>query len=168
MVLERSWQRGVRRGCLWAMLGLVTLGGCEAFGGETSGCTAIGCQSGLQVELQHTGQWLAGTYLLQISADDGPSMSCTVQLPFSSITSGASCSSDEVQLQTSGQALSSDQHALVGLWIRTTPAKVELVLKRDGTTVASTTLQPTYTTSRPNGPDCEPVCTQANAAVAVD
>lgn len=147
-----------------ALFALFALAGCESEGTQ---CTLIGCQDGLQVQLQHSSQWPTGDYTVQVTLDNQPPVSCTVSLPFASVTAAATCSSADVQLQTAGQALSADQHALTGLWIRTTPAKVQLVLQHNTATLLDQTLQPTYQTSRPNGPDCEPECTQATASVAV-
>jgi hypothetical protein len=142
--------------------------GCDVLGEDPGGksCTLIGCQSGLQVQLQH-GTWPAGSYSLNVILDDATPVVCIVTLPFASVSTGATCSAATVQVQTSGQALGADQHAVTGLWVQTTPAKVQLVLRRDGAVMLDQTLQPTYTTSRPNGPDCEPLCTQANAVVVV-
>jgi len=148
-------------------LPLLCVLGCETLaddGGKS--CTLIGCQSGLQVQLQRA-TWPAGSYSLNVILEDATPVVCIVTLPFASVSTGASCSAATVQLQTSGQAMGADQHALTGLWVQTTPAKVQLVLRRDGAVVLDQTLQPTYTTSRPNGPDCEPVCTQANQAVMI-
>lgn len=153
----------------WLALAL-SVGGCESVGIDPPGgaaCTLIGCQDGLRVTLQRASPWPAGDYVLQVSLDDQPPIACTTSLPFASVTSTATCNSADVQLQTSGQALDPSQHALTGVWVRTTPTKVRLVLQQGPTTVLDQTLQPTYQTTRPNGPNCEPECTQATASVAV-
>ena len=159
----------IARQLVW-LAALAATTGCEAFGVDPPGgaaCTLIGCQDGLQVQLQRSGPWPAGEYTLQVMLDDQPAVSCAVSLPFASVTTAATCSSADVQLQTSGQALSADQHALTAVWIRSTPAKARLVLQHNTATLLDQTLQPTYQTSRPNGPDCKPECTQATASVAV-
>lgn len=162
-------RKPIARQLVW-LTALLATTGCEALGSDPPGgaaCTLIGCQDGLQVQLQRSGPWPAGDYTAQVTLDNQPPVSCTVSLPFASVTASATCSSTDVQLQTAGQALATDQHALTGLWIRTTPAKVRLVLQHNAVTLLDQTLQPTYQTSRPNGPDCEPECTQATASVAV-
>ena len=38
---------------------------------------------------------------------------------------------------------------------------VHVTIARDGTALTDRSFRPTYTTSQPNGPGCEPVCRQA-------
>ena len=47
------------------------------------------------------------------------------------------------------------------------PAKVKLTITREDQQLHSGELAPTYVTSRPNGPGCEPECRGANAEVAL-
>ncbi len=63
----------------------------------------------------------------------------------------------------SGCALPPAQHGLAGIDIDTAPAQVRIVVRRDGVEVSAQELAPKYTDSRPNGPQCEPVCHQASA-----
>jgi hypothetical protein len=41
------------------------------------------------------------------------------------------------------------------------PAKVDVIVSKDGRRIGGATFEPTYQTSKPNGPNCEPTCRTA-------
>lgn len=45
---------------------------------------------------------------------------------------------------------------------------LRVTAQRDGSTLLDRTLQPEYEENRPNGPDCEPTCLQANVELMVE
>ena len=148
---------------LSAALALAALTACGASSSGTGakGCTEIGCVNGFTVDFTSP-SWKAGVYEVTIDKD-GTKVTCTTTLPFTSQNPDHACTAPDVMLGISGSALPSDQHALTGVIFTGTPKAVKLSLARDGKVLATGEYYPTYTTSRPNGPDCEPVCTQAKS-----
>lgn len=130
---------------------------------ETQACTAIGCVDGLQIAFQ-AASWPAGKWQVTAQTPTG-ARTCTVTLPFASVDPGVQCDA-QVQLGTSGSALPAANHSLVGLTLPDTPTQVTVTVSRDGQQLASQVFSPTYKTSRPNGPKCDPECTQASATLS--
>ena len=100
-------------------------------------CTLIGCDSGLSVQLA---QVPAGAYRIEVFSGSG----------------GAHYVFECANAAQCGTA---------AFFADYTPASVTIRV----TTAAGTreqTAQPAYSTNRPNGPDCEPTCTQAAVTVA--
>ncbi len=127
-------------------------------------CTDIGCQNGLRLTWPQ-GPWKPGAYSVEVTLD-GTKVTCEGQLPLAACDSGPTfhCSSGaSLRLGESGCALPPAQHGLAGIDIDTAPAQVRIVVRRDGVEVSAQELAPKYTDSRPNGPQCEPVCHQASA-----
>jgi hypothetical protein len=154
------------RACFLLVLPLVaSLAGC---GLTAHACTEIGCADGLDVDFQTaSGTWPAGSYQIDLTAD-GATITCTTTLPFASATNPAgSCTSADVIMGLSGSAQPAAQHAISGLHFNTTPKSVKVTISRDGAMVASGDFTPAYETSMPNGPDCEPTCTNAGATLKV-
>jgi hypothetical protein len=137
-------------------LGL-TLSGCVKF----TSCTEIGCAGGFTVDFRRP-SWDAGTYRVTVVAD-GETTECTATLPFVSCNGQPPCpGSPKFLLNLSGCALPPSQHAIAGLTFPSTqPASVTVSVHKDGNLLGEQTYAPRYTTTRPNGPDCEPVCTGA-------
>ena len=149
---------------------LAFLAGCGGAGGASStgpeACTEIGCASGVTLDFSAPLR-ATGKYTVRVDAD-GQQTTCEATLPFAGCASEPACSSPDVLLGQSGCALPASEHSLTGLQLPTkTPSKVTVTIERDGQPVATQTFDLTYTTSRPNGPDCEPVCKQASGTIAV-
>jgi hypothetical protein len=53
-----------------------------------------------------------------------------------------------------------DQYYLE-VWLEGTPATADVVLARDGTGLIDESVSFEYNASRPNGPECDPLCHQA-------
>ncbi len=144
----------------WLLSGAVLVLGCETT--ETKACTAIGCESGFQVNLQ-TSTWAAGTWKVEAKVG-GDTRTCSVAIPLPS--SGQATCSGKLVLGTSGSALAPAQQSLTSVHLSDTPTAVTVSVFRDGALQASKDFSPSYTTSQPNGAGCEPTCTQANATLA--
>lgn len=129
-----------------------------------AGCTEIGCVSGFRVTLSAS-SWKAGKYDVVVVAD-GVTTTCSASLPLTS-TSTADCTGPGVQLGLSGSMLPAAQQSLSEIALTATPKSVKITVSRDGAELATKSFTPAYTTARPNGPDCEPVCTSASDTLAL-
>ncbi len=127
---------------------------------ETETCSLIGCAAPLEVRFQASA-WPAGTYAVEVQAD-GVAASCEIAIPFG-CDDHATCTPAQPtwMLELSGCALPSGQQSIAGVMFMdaaTAPASVDVTVRRDAQVLATGHFDPTYTTSRPNGPDCEPEC----------
>lgn len=142
---------------------VVSCAACETL---TTSCTEIGCVNGFTVALQRTA-WPAGSYSVLVQLDGTTQVLCIATLPFATTSSGGTCNAQNVRLGTSGQMLPAAQQGLTDVHIDGTPKTVRIEVKRDGQVELSADLTPSYLTSTPNGPKCDPVCTQASAQLAI-
>jgi hypothetical protein len=129
---------------------------------KTESCTDIGCGRAFGVELARSA-WAPATYQVKVTAD-GLATSCTLSLPFSSCSSLVQCDRAEpgFLVETAGCALPAAQQQILGVvWPVSGPASVTIEVLQDGVSLGTGSYQPTYTSSRPNGEDCEPTCSQA-------
>jgi len=127
-------------------------------------CTAIGCgKNGMFVTLVSSfGIWAEGSYRLTVTLDR-QQQTCDFSVP-AELPSGVGVTS----LDCGG----SDFEAGLGdygvsLQFSTKPKTLGLELARDGTVLLSDSRKPTYEESRPNGPDCEPLCKWADFQIIV-
>lgn len=136
--------------------------GCDTI---SHSCTTIGCADtlGVRVAAAH-GALPPGTYDVTVELDGARAkVECFVESP----PVNSSCSAIE------NAAVFLSTQAIVGvsgdlqldLAVLATPSSVVVTVERDGSAVASQTLAPTYQTSRPNGPDCGPICRQGGIIV---
>ena len=132
-------------------------------------CTQMGCIDGLHVNLAKVTPWTAGSYSFAFELDGAP-VTCTGALPLPACDQSPALRCDvegKVQIGESGCALPPEQHGFSDIQISGEPAKVKLTITREDQQLHSGELTPTYVTSRPNGPGCEPECRGANAEVAL-
>jgi hypothetical protein len=132
-------------------------------------CTQMGCIDGAHLNLAKVTPWTAGNYSFAVELD-GTLVTCTGALPLPACEQGAALRCDvegKVQIGESGCALPPEQHGFSDIQISGDPAKIKLTILREDQPLYSGELTPTYVTSRPNGPDCEPVCRGAQAEVAL-
>jgi hypothetical protein len=159
------------------IVALLLAGGCAsksdgpAPGGSSeptqAGCTEIGCQDGLLVRVTPTSAWPSGEYTFTIEADSGTTV-CTGSLPLPACeTRAISCDGNDVQVTESGCALEPSQHAFGDLMFTSAPASLTVTVTRDGQQVGSRSWTPEYQTVQPNGPGCEPTCTNATVELAL-
>jgi hypothetical protein len=74
--------------------------------------------------------------------------------------------------QRQGNAISQTCEPIPGEYelhvsLTATPTKLRVRIQRDGEALLDREEQPKYETSRPNGPGCEPECTQARVALEI-
>lgn len=151
------------------VLGACTKGQTDIGGAPGQRCTQIGCVDGLRVEMRPASGWAPGSYAFAVDLD-GVKVTCTGALPLRACEAGPSLTcdvADKVVIGESGCALPKEQHAFSDLWVQSGPQKVEIVISRDGQELKREALTPAYTESRPNGPDCGPVCRSASATLTL-
>ncbi|MBA3548329.1 MAG: hypothetical protein H0T76_17750 [Nannocystis sp.] len=132
-------------------------------------CTQMGCINGLHLNLAKVTPWTAGAYTFVLELD-GAAVTCTGALPLPACDQGSALRCDvegKVQIGESGCALPPEQHGFSDIQISGEPTTVKLTIKREDQQLHSGELTPTYVTSRPNGPGCEPECRGAHAEVAL-
>ncbi len=132
---------------------LVFLGGC----GDT--CTDMGCVDGLTLsfEVFDQGTW---TFELDLVSDDDfhRSVTCIGVLPLNT-DADTGCDDPSFGLILSGSALPEDDQSIAGLVVwDLTPEELDVRVSLDDVELLSTTLNPSYSTTEPNGEGCEPAC----------
>jgi hypothetical protein len=121
-------------------------------------CTDVGCETGLTLSVRRaSGTWADGDYVLAAGTER-----CNFSIPrdlpaVGSITRPGCDGGTQAQLGNSGLELS----------LSTTPKTLAVSLTRDRSVILSETSTPRYQESQPNGPDCGPVCRQADVDLAV-
>lgn len=165
----QAMKDGMMSSLMALIVGAVT--GCSSNGTGSSGpqaCTEIGCGPAFHVEFKRA-SWPAGKVDIVVAAD-GTTTNCSVTLPFASCESGLQCdqANPGFLVELSGCALPAAQHAITGvMWTQTGPKQVTITVSQDGTMLGTQSFQPTYTTSQPNGPGCDPVCNQAQSPASM-
>jgi hypothetical protein len=126
-------------------------------------CTAIGCIDGLRIDVAKASPWPAGAYTFAFVLD-GEKVTCAGALPLKACEAGPSLTCDvagKVQVEESGCALEPAAHGWGAINVPARVTKLELSIAHEGQELRKVELAPTYKESRPNGPDCEPVCNSA-------
>jgi hypothetical protein len=130
-------------------------------------CTEIGCQDGLVVQVRPAEAWPHGAYRFDIE-HDGARVVCTGTLPLPPCERRAlRCDAPQPSIVESGCALEPAAHAFGDVVFATTPATVAVVVRHDDQVVGSGRWNPVYQQSQPNGPGCEPVCTNATVGLTL-
>ena len=141
-----------------ALPSLFSLIGVQACSSQT--CTLIGCADSLQVWL--TGATAkSGLYQIEIVADGVPT-SCQIMVPHTCGTQ-ATCSGGPSNWRLTLSPCGPGQPQRVDgfVFYKDAPASLDFIVRRDDVIVGGASAQPIYGESRPNGPDCDPVCRQA-------
>lgn len=148
------------------LVAAVVLAACgdSSSGADGQSCTLIGCADGFSVTVASTGTWKAGTYVVTVVAD-GVTTTCSAAFPLTG--AAAQCTGSGVVVGLSGSALPAEQQSIANVALSSTPKSVKVEIARDGAPLGSQTFTPTYKTTQPNGPKCEPTCTQASDTLAV-
>lgn len=134
--------------------------------GLTHECTEVGCALPFEIALHGGGA--PGAYEFAIQAD-AQSTTCTVTVPFT-CDQPLRCMPEapSFYLEMSGCTLPPNQQAITGIgFFDVAPDNIAVTVRRDGAPVAQASYAPVYELSRPNGPECEPVCRTA-AGVELD
>lgn len=138
-------------------------------------CTEIGCSDGVDITLVAR-RWKLGAYRFYLDTGN-QQVDCTGKLPLAPCSSGPSlqCLDNvtgkpvtNVTIGESGCALGPEAQGFSGIHIADTPATVVLEITRDGALVGADKFAVRYQTVQPNGPECGPVCRQANRSVRID
>lgn len=130
-------------------------------------CTMMGCVDGLRLEFIVTGKWIPGRYNFAFDLD-GEKVTCTGSLPLKSCDDGPSLTCDpagKVQIGESGCALPPESHGFTDVQIHGSPRAVTMNISNDDKPLIEAKMTPNYTTTRPNGEGCEPVCNSANEKI---
>lgn len=142
----------------------------------TKECTEIGCSDAFSIVAATADKsWAAGEYALALSVD-GNEVSCAYTWPTTPPANGGALSvqcspavtlsvepETECKETTHGDAVSQSCTPIPGqftqrLTIQGTPARVDVVLRRDGAVLGERSFTPQYQTWYPNGEDCGPAC----------
>lgn len=176
---------GVTLGLTVAMLASVMA--CEDVLGH--GCTEIGCSDNAHIEAAFSDHaWPAGAYRLELQVNELTRV-CTFNFPALHPTQGeivrVLCEPADPQFSVSmeqgfichetrtADAVSQSCDRIDGQYslqieIIGTPRSVQLRLERDAVLVSQHDLTLSYVASRPNGPDCEPLCRQSSFKLQLD
>lgn len=132
-------------------------------------CTEIGCVNGLTIDLAPDLFEEEGIYEIRLVLD-GRMVQCKGVLPLRKCEEGPSfrCNAKDVRISESGCALPEDQHTIPNLMIDGLPRKIMMSVEHGNVMQVTRTFRPTYLTSRPNGPLCEPTCIQSRVLFSRD
>lgn len=136
-------------------------------GSDVRVCTLIGCNAPLTVAFDRDSVWTPGTYRVVVATSTGAmTQTCTLSLPLHCDVSPRCDGAWQWNLSTSGCALDANQHAIVGVTFRypAAPGHVLVNVYQDERPIGSGEFSPEYTTSHPNGLECEPTCQNAPTA----
>jgi hypothetical protein len=124
------------------------------------GCTEIGCGPAAVIEFDYRSDRNLGLHRVELTVD-GESFTCERQLPLHCDDPPA-CPRDDVQLIEIGCALGESEQTLGGVqFVQGTPKSISIAVFENDVPIGKASYELEYTSSRPNGPACEPVCTQA-------
>lgn len=129
-------------------------------------CTKIGCRSSLEIEVTGA-RATKGKYSFEIEAD-GKKAQCELSLPLQPCDKGlsAKCKGDvKVEMGEIGCALPPAEQGFGPISLPDSPTTARVVIKKDGKPFADKRFTPSYKTSQPNGPGCEPTCKQAREEI---
>jgi hypothetical protein len=162
----------------WALLvALVGCGGAKPGGGPKV-CTDVGCEDQFMATLEEaSGALPTGMQTLTVTAD-GVTTTCSFTLPLETPTGvgAVDCPSGIELLILEAQSCTSTTngttktlsctpiagHFSEELTIRGKPATVHLTQTSNGATLVDVTVAPAYQMHQPNGPGCDPICSQAS------
>ncbi len=143
-------------------VGFLLLCGGQAFAADPVACTEIGCVDGLVLNVAPDYHWAPGDYVFAFKIDGQP-QTCRGSLPLKPCGEpSVICDGSGVMITESGCALPPDAHGFGTITLANGPAQVDVTITHNGQTLVQKTITPTYKTSRPNGPQCEPQCRQAS------
>jgi len=157
------------------------LAGCWGFGD----CHEVGCADGVTVNLRPSqGVLPSGSYAFDLAAG-ARTHACSFVVPDDLPELGTLTDVDcapPLAVQIGPEAMCSEQrrgnsideacrpvpeHFVLQAHVEGTPPTLELRLTRDEAVLLEQVLTPSYETTRPNGPDCGPVCQEATLDVTL-
>jgi len=155
----------IRFAALLVVLPALLVTGCSEGFLPLGGCTELGCASSFSIEFQRQSAWKPGAYSVKATVDGKP-FTCSATIPLSCNAPDPCPADAPFLLGLSGCAQDPSQHSLSGIEVLqgSAPASIDIEIAQDGSVIGTGTFKPTYTTSRPNGPGCEPICESAPSA----
>jgi hypothetical protein len=150
-------------------------------------CTAIGCADAVSIALRgQNGTWRSGSYAIQFDADE-LSYACTLTIPAdfpqpSGNATGLACDhgmtadfraattcSEQRTAATVNQTCDVVENQwLIEASVPGTPRALHVAVQREGSSLLEHSETVRYSETRPNGPDCEPVCQQSRIELGLD
>jgi hypothetical protein len=172
----------IRRLCLLALTWLSS--DCESLG---TSCTEIGCGDGLSITLHPTDEaWDAGSYRFEFTVA-GETHVCTLEIPQDLPANPSSlvavpceppldvglvpqtvCTEQRSRDAVSETCAPVSDHWILQTSLSGTPDSLRVRVSRDSATILDASRTPKYQVTRPNGPDCEPVCHQSQIDLTFD
>ena len=164
-----------------ATLACAAAAACSSSDSAPKACTLIGCADIFMASAQRAdGSIPDGAHRIEVLVD-GTTLKCAFTLPLAG-TAQPSCDAGlsvtivpaQICIQTQGSAgTSSTCNAIPGKFVETvmlsgTPGQVHVWQYVDDVPILDVAVAPQYQDSRPNGPDCGPVCRQASLAWTMD
>lgn len=122
------------------------------------GCTQVGCLSGFQLAIEKRSEWQLGSYSFVARGDNGLERRCDLRLTPVDLLLYEGCDGFFMTREDDSPVPSSAQIQLVS-------DEIEIEVLFDGERIALTRYEPEWTQHRPNGPLCEPVCTNGGRQV---
>jgi|SRR4029079_1084859 len=155
--------------------------GCDSSSSGPKACTLIGCADSFTASVQRAdGSIPDGAHRIEIVAD-GKTLHCSFTLPLAGTAQptcdaglGVTVVPGQICIQTGGGSGSSATcNVLPGKFVETitlqgTPGQVHVWQYVDDASILDAAVAPQYEDSRPNGPECGPVCRQASVAWTLD
>jgi hypothetical protein len=130
-------------------------------------CTEIGCVNGLHLRVSPDAGWRAGAYRFDLELDGRP-VTCEGALPLKPCGERSfTCDADGVALGESGCALPANAQGIAQIMVPGYPLQLSVRVSLNGAELANASFTPSYVSSQPNGPGCEPVCCGASANFTV-
>jgi hypothetical protein len=133
------------------------VGGLQDPGGAVA-CSEVGCLSGFQLAIDKQSAWQPGAYRFVARGDNGSERSCDLRLTAVDMLLYEGCDGFFMTRQDDSPVPASAQIQIVS-------DEVEVEVLLDGERIAFARYEPTWTEHRPNGPRCEPVCTNGDQQV---
>ena len=141
-------------------IGMLLICGVPAVGSgcsSTKACSLIGCTDGFSANVGpgEIGSLPSGSHRLEVIVDS-VILICAFQILLG--TTAPTCSTGlNVLVAPAGQGVET-------ITVAGTPGQVHAWQYADDVPILDAAAAPSYQESRPNGPDCEPVCRQASAS----
>ena len=166
------------RNCLVGV-GIFLLGGAVVgmSGCSSKTCATRGCQDGFTASVRSTdGSFPSGTHRIEVLVDVA-SLSCTFTFPLAttvlptcptgltvSVGPAENCTETVTDTGCSYRCDPIPGQFVETIGLSGTPGQVHAWQYVDDVAILDAAAAPSYDESRPNGPECEPVCRQASAS----
>ena len=122
-------------------------------------CTLIGCLDSFSIRPTDPASLAPGAYEFQLVID-GRSITCSTGVPVTDAV-------DACENRGTGPltVVLTPPDRIQDITVSGSPSTVAITIVRDGQVVVSKIFKPSYRESQPNGPDCPPICRNAEAVL---